>query len=135
MGGVKNGKSMDTANQPSEHPQAEINRIVRRLEAIVTNHSEGARRVGHPFTLEQLLAIIDALRMEATGERRPIPFSDGEVVFYLMDGLYEELLGEPSNIFSSTPVAEGVVRFQPLQRDFWLTCLEALRHRLERLGQ
>ncbi len=114
--------------------QTEVTRIVRRLMAIVTNHLEGARRTGHPLTLEQVLAIIDALRAEAEGKSRPVAFSDGEVAFYLMDGLYEELLGEPSNIFSVAPVDEGVVCFQPLQRDLWLECLQSLRQRMERLG-
>ena len=82
--------------------RAEIARIVRRLEAIVTTHAEGARRVGHPLTLEQVVPIIDALRAEAEGATRPVAVSNGEVTFYLMDGLYEELLGEPSNIFSTT---------------------------------
>ena len=114
--------------------RAETGRIVRRLEAIVTTHLEGARRVGHPLKLEQVIAVIDALRAEAKGQQRPVVFSDGEVAFYLMDGLYEELLGEPSNLFSATPVAEGVTRYEPLPREFWLMCLHALRHRLERLG-
>lgn len=114
--------------------RTEIARIVRRLEAIITNHTEGARRIGHPLTLEQVIAIVDALRAEAEGKSRPLAFSDGEVAFYLMDGLYEELLGEPSNIFFSTPVAEGVIRFEPLQRELWLACLAALRVRMERLG-
>ena len=126
--------TMEAANRANENQRAEIGQIVRRLEAIVTTHLEGARRVGNPLTLEQVIAIIDALRAEAEGQQRPVAFSDGEVAFYLMDGLYEELLGEPSNIFSVTPVAGGVVRFEPLQREFWLTCLQALRQRLERLG-
>ena len=104
------------------------------MEAIVTNHLENARRIGYPLTFDQVIAIIDALRAEAEGSQRPVAFSDGEVIFYLMDGLYEELLCEPSNIFSLTSVAEGVVRFEPMQREFWLLCLQALRHRLERLG-
>ena len=121
-------------HQPSGEQRAEIERIARRLEAIVINHLEGARRVHHPLTLEQVLAVIAALRAEAEGENRPVAFSDGEVAFYLMDGLYEELLGEPSNIFSIKEVAEGVTRFEPLQQDFWLACLDNLRQRLERLG-
>ena len=125
---------MEAANRAKENQRAEIGRIVRRLEAIVTTHLEGARRVGNPLTLEQVIAIIDALRAEAEGQQRPMAFSDGEVAFYLMDGLYEELLGEPSNIFSATPADGGIVRFEPLQREFWLTCLQALRQRLERLG-
>ncbi len=118
----------------NKNQHAETARIVRRLEAIVINHVEGARRIRHPLTLEQVIAVIDALRAEATGESRPVAFSDGEVAFYLMDGLYEELLGEPSNIFAAVEVAEGVTHFEPLQRDFWLTCLGALRLRMERLG-
>ena len=119
---------------PSTEQRREVERIVRRLEAIVINHVEGARRVRHPLTLEQVVAVIAALRAEAQGERRPVAFSDGEVIFYLMDGLYEELLGEPSNIFSIREVAEGVTRFEPLQRDFWLACLDGLQRRMERLG-
>ena len=126
--------AMEVTKRPDSNQAAEIGRIVRRLESIVTNHLEGARRIGHPLTLEQVIAIIDALRAEAEGQQRPVAFSNGEVAFYLMDGLYEELLAEPSNIFSSTQVAEGVVRFEPLQREFWLECLQALRHRLEHLG-
>ena len=122
-----------SAQLSSAERRKEITRIVRRLEAIVTNHLEGARRVHHPLTLDQIVAVIDALRAEATGDTRPTAFSDGEVAFYLMDGLYEELLGEPSNIFSATPLAEGVTRFEPLQRDFWLECLDALRRRLDSL--
>ena len=112
----------------------EIARIVRRLEAIVINHLEGARRIGHPLNLEQVVAIIDALRAEASGTNHPVAFSDGVVTFYLMDGLYEELLGEPSNIFQTTRTPDGATRFEPLQRGFWLACLESLRQRMERLG-
>ena len=119
---------------PPKEQRTEIARIVRRLEAIVINHVEGARRIGHPLKLEQLLAIIDALCAEAEGKSRPVAFSDGEVAFYLMDGLYEELQGEPSNIFFSTRVSEDTMRFEPLQRDFWLVCLAGLRLRMERLG-
>ena len=130
---MKDRKSLAIARRQAEEQRTEIARIVRRLEAIVTNHLEAARRIGHPLTLEQVIAIIDALRAEAEGKNRPVAFSDGEVTFYLMDGLYEERLGEPSNIFFSTQVAEGVTRFEPLQRDFWLACLGALHERMQRL--
>ena len=120
-------------SQPAEQ-RREIERIVRRLEAIVINHVEGARRIRHPLTLEQVVAVIAALRAEAQEESRPVAFSDGEVTFHLMDGLYEELLSEPSNIFSIKEVTEGVTRFEPLQRDFWLACLDSLQRRMERLG-
>ena len=119
---------------PARTQRTEIARIVRRLEAITTNHTEAARRIGHPLTLEQVIAVIDALRAEAEGKSRPVAFSDGEVMFYLMDGLYEELLGEPSNIFLTTRVSEAATRFEPLPRDLWLMCLAALRLRMGRLG-
>ena len=120
--------------QPSRgERRKEITRIVRRLEAIVTNHLEGARRSHHPLARDQFLAVVDALHAEATGDARPVPFSNYEVSFYLMDGLYEELLGEPSNIFSATPGPDGVTRLEPLHQDFWLDCLAALRRRLDSL--
>ena len=129
----RSSTSASLAQRFTRAEQTDIARIVRRLAAIVTNHLEGARRVGEALTLNQILAIIDALRAEAKGETRPVPFSNSEVTFYLMDGLYEELLGEPSNIFSATQVAEGVTRFEPLRRDFWLACLESLHQRMTRL--
>ncbi len=127
-------RPLATITRRSVEQRADLARIVRRLEAIVVNHAEGARRTGYPLTLEQLITVIDALRAEAEGRDRPMAFSDSEVSFYLMDGLYEELLGEPSNIFSAAQLPDGITRFEPLQRDFWLACLEGLRLRLERLG-
>lgn len=126
-------ESLAPGGQPVEDQRAEIGRIVRRLEAIVTTHLEGARRVQHPLTLAQVIMVIDALRAEAEGGNRPVAFSDGEIAFYLMDSLYEELLGEPSNIFYATPVSAEVTRYVPLRKDFWLKCLAALRLRLEQL--
>lgn len=117
----------------TKQQRTEIARIVRRLEAIVTNHLEGARRIGHPLTVEQIFAIVDALQAEAEGKTRPVAFSNSEVTFYLMDGLYEELLGEPSNIFYSTQISADVTRYEPLSRDLWLACLAALRQRMKLL--
>ncbi len=130
----KSSQLATSAPAPTAAQTKEIARIVRRLEAIITNHLEGARRLGHPMSLAQVVAIIDALRAEARGAVRPVAFSDGEVMFYLMDGLYEELLGEPSNIFHAARVSENVTRLEPLPPEFWIACLESLRTRMEKLG-
>ena len=47
---------------------------------------------------------------------------------------FPSLLGEPGNIFSIKEAAGGVTRFEPLQRDLWLACLERLHQRMEHLG-
>lgn len=122
--------------KPLREEAAEMRRIVLRLEAIVAEHTESARRMAVVLGLEEIGLVLSALEVEAgskpLGIRR---WGRDEVVSYLMDSLYDALLGEPSNIFYTTQVAEDVVRYEPLQREFWLECLSRLRKRMEILGQ
>lgn len=113
-----------------EDQRAEIGRVARRLEGIVATHLESARRMHESMTPAQIRAVLDALRVEAREAGRPPTFAGSEVGVYLQQTLYEELLEEPSNIFYSTRVSEEVMRYEPLPRDFWLACLDALQARL-----
>lgn len=103
-------------------------RIVKRLLALIATHAESATRMGVPLGLPDLLAVISALEAEADGLNPVTHLTTGEdISSYLRASLYEELNGEPSNIFYTTQVNEKVIRYEALPKDFWKECLARLR--------
>jgi hypothetical protein len=113
-------------------PSGEIVRIVRRLEVMTVPHIEAAQRIGYLLGAQDLHAIIDALEAEAKG-LNPAPHLDcpDEIRRHQRQSLYEELLGEPSNIFRTSKVDDATTRYEALDRTLWLACLKAWRLRLE----
>ena len=88
---------------------------------------EAAARIGFPLGMPDLLAVFSALQAEADGLGSAAHLrSEEDVSTHLRRGLFEELLGEPSNIFFTTQVSEEVTRYEALPTDFWKDCLDAL---------
>jgi hypothetical protein len=109
----------------------EIGRIVGRLQNIIATHCKAARRMGYPLAMEDLLAVVSALEAEADGLNPQSHLAHpNEIVVYLRGSLFEELLGEPSNIFYTTQIAADVIRYEALTKNFWKECLAQLRSRL-----
>jgi hypothetical protein len=114
----------------------EIARIVERLQKIISIHCKSAQRMGYPLAMEDLLAVVSALKAEADGLSPQSHLAhQNEIIVYLRGSLFEELLGEPSNIFYTTQVAPDVVRYEALTKDFWKECLGQLRSSLLALKQ
>jgi hypothetical protein len=113
-------------------PASEIVCIVRHFEVMTVPHIEAAQRIGHLLGAQDLRAIIDALEAEAQG-LNPAPHLDcpDEIRRHQRQSLYEELLGEPSNIFRTSKVDDETTRYEALDRDLWLACLKVWRLRLE----
>lgn len=109
-------------------------RVVKRLKVIVATHVEASSRIGFPLGMPDLLAVIATLRAEADGLSPAAHLTSGEEVStHLRQGLFEELLGEPSNIFFTSKVSEEVIRYEALPKDFWRECLEVLSAELATL--
>jgi hypothetical protein len=49
--------------------------------------------------------------------------------------LFDELLGEPSNIFFTTKVDSKTLRYEALPKEFWKECLALLRKSLMELRE
>jgi hypothetical protein len=58
-----------------------------------------------------------------------------EISAYVRRNLYDELVGEPSNIFYTTQVDGKTVRYEALPKDFWKECLSLLRQKLTELRE
>lgn len=116
---------------PLADRKAELRRVTRRLMAIMATHVDSARRMGLPLNAVELQQVLAALQDEAAGrDPRPALDSGGELAAYVKQSLYDELLGEPSNVFMATRVNADTMRYEPMQRDFWQECLDGLQQQL-----
>ncbi|MEM9598208.1 MAG: hypothetical protein AAGD06_28350 [Acidobacteriota bacterium] len=114
--------------------KSEEQRVLKRLQGLIESHQESAVRMRVALGAEDILAVVDALEAEAGAEQadplRPLKCQD-EIREYARLALYDELLGEPSNVFFATPVNDETTRYEAMPRAFWLDCLRALRREWE----
>ena len=124
----------DPAKEPSPplaDSKAEIGRITKRLMAIMNDHVESARSMGLPLNAVELQQVLAALLDEAAGRDPQAALeSGGELAAYVKQSLYDELLGEPSNVFVATRINADTMRYEPMPREFWQQCLTELQTRL-----
>ncbi|MEO7098520.1 MAG: hypothetical protein ABI162_04100 [Luteolibacter sp.] len=119
------------APQEIEDRKGESKRIVKRLLAIIADHHSSADCIGVALDQRLLLNVISALETETRNED-PAPqlHDEDEVLAYLMQALYEELLEEPSNILFTTQVNPDTVRYEAMEVGFWRECLAELKRQI-----
>jgi hypothetical protein len=112
---------------PSSPPAASADLIaaVRRLTEVCADYLATAPRLGLQPTPEHLLRIIEAATVEATAGPPPAWGSDIEA--YFLQGLYEELLQQPANLFTGTRPLRGEEIPVPISPENWLECLRVFR--------
>jgi hypothetical protein len=77
-----------------------------------------------------------ALDADAEGRDVNVHLDGGdEISAYVRRNLFDELVGEPSNIFYTTQVDAKTVRYEALPKDFWKECIALLRQKLTELRQ
>jgi hypothetical protein len=115
----------------SESPGEEKARILKRLIALVAEHSLSAERVGIHLSQNDLKIVFAALRDHAkTGTAPTFDTSRDEIHHYVLDSLFAELVEEPSNILYTTRTSADTMRYDAMQPDFWIECLDLLEKRL-----
>lgn len=112
---------------PSSPPAASADLIaaVRRLTEVCADYLATAPRLGLQPTPEHLLRIIEAATAETTTGPQPAWGSDIEA--YFLQGLYEELLQQPANLFTGTRLLQGEEVPVPISPENWLECLRVFR--------
>ncbi|HMP73954.1 MAG TPA: hypothetical protein PKE55_11895 [Kiritimatiellia bacterium] len=118
------------AQKIDEQP-AEVRRILKRLNTMLDAHRTIAKRMDTTLETGDILAVLDALLAEAAGaDPKPLLKCPDQIREYLRCTLYDEWVGEPSNILYTTQVSPETVRYEAMPSDFWTTCLYALRDQL-----
>lgn len=110
----------------------EVRRVVKRLLALLDEHQEQAVRLKTDFSRADAVAVIDALLAEADrNDPRPWLKATDPMHEYLRCTLYDEWLGEPSNVLYTTRVNEDTVRYEAMPGNVWKTCLTTLRRLIQ----
>ena len=114
-------------------PQA-CARIVKRLLEMIDRHIASLTKSGLSISWAEMQLVLLALEADADGRDVNVHLDGAdEISAYVKRNLYDELVGEPSNIFYSTQVDGKTVRYEALPKDFWRECLSHLRQKLREL--
>ena len=112
-------RNLDIINRP-----VEAKRVLKRILSLFEPHIASARRMEVVLDRDDIVAVLDALIAESKGSN-PEPFlaCEDEVRTYLRKGIFDELVGEPSNILYTTKVSADTTRYDSMPADFWRQCL------------
>jgi len=119
-----------------ENRPQECARIVKRLLEMIDRHLTSLGKSGLSIRWAEMQLVLLALEADADGRDVNIHLDGGdEISAYVRRNLYDELVGEPSNIFYTTRVDGKTVRYQALPKDFWKECLSLLRQKLKEIRE
>lgn len=117
-----------------ENRAQECVRIVTRLLDLIDRHVASLAKSGLEIGWADMQLVLLALEADANGRDVNLHLDGGdEIAAYVRRNLFDELVGEPSNIFYTTKVDAKTVRYQALPKDFWKECIALLRQKLAEL--
>ncbi|MEM9282382.1 MAG: hypothetical protein AAGA96_11175 [Verrucomicrobiota bacterium] len=107
--------------------KGEAKRVLKRLAAIVEDHQRSAVSLKIELGRDDIACVIGALRDHARGgSGKPVPGARDEVHGYCLNRLFDELVEEPSNILFTTNTGPDTVRYDAMNAEFWIECLDLL---------
>lgn len=107
--------------------KAEAKRVIKRLYAIFEEHRDAAVSLKIKLGPKDLSYVLDALRAHAKGGAGvPVSGSRDEIHAYCLDRLFEELVEEPSNILFTTKTGPDTMRYDAMNAEFWIECLDLM---------
>ncbi len=114
-------------SQGIEQLKEEALHVVGRLETILLEHRQAAMHMKVDLDKEAVMVVISALRDHAKGGQGEIrTYSDDEILTYCLQRLFDELVEEPSNILYTTKTGKNKVRYDAMEAQFWIECLNLL---------
>jgi hypothetical protein len=119
-----------------ENRTQECARIVTRLLDLIDRHVASLAKSSLLIGWADMQLVLLALEADADGRDVNCHLDGGdEIAAYVRRNLFDELVGEPSNIFYTTKVDAKTVRYQALPKDFWKECIALLRQKLAELRE
>lgn len=129
IGDEQASQAKEIENRPQERE-----RIVKRLLFLMDEHATSIAKSGLALNWVEIQQVLSALQADAEGKETKEFLEGGdEISAYLRRNLFDELVGEPSNIFYTTQVDSKTVRYEALPKDFWKECLSLLKDKLTAL--
>ena len=119
-----------------ENRPQECARIVKRLLEMIDRHVASLTKSGLSISWAEMQLVLLALEADVDGREVDVHLGGAdEISAYVKRNLYDELVGEPSNIFYTTQVDGKTVRYEALPKEFWRECLSLLRQKLRELRE
>lgn len=119
--------TLPAVEQEIEDRKAEAKRVVKRLAAIIEDHRQSAIPLNIELGAKEISSVLSALREHARGGTgTPVPGANDEVHGYCLNRLFDELVEEPSNILFTTKTGPDTIRYEAMNADFWMECLDLL---------
>ena len=107
--------------------KGEAKRVVKRLAAIVEDHRQSALPLEIELGARDIACVLSALRDHARGGTgTPVPGARDEVHGYCLNRLFDELVEEPSNILFTTKTGPDTIRYDAMNAEFWIECLDLM---------
>ena len=129
--GGAEGAGLVIENRPQE-----CAKIVKRLLEMIDRHVASLTKSGLSISWAEMQLVLLALEADVDGRDVNVHLDGAdEISAYVKRNLYDELVGEPSNIFYTTQVDGKTVRYEALPKDFWKECLSLLRQKLTELRE
>lgn len=102
--------------------------VVKRITTIIAEHRDASRSLDVEIGAPELHLVIDGLRNHAQGGKGTLDLAEvDEIKAHCLNRLFEELVEEPSNIPYTTQTSPDSVRYDAMETDFWLECLDLLK--------
>lgn len=113
--------------QEIQDRKGEAKRVVKRLAAIFEDHKDAAYPLKIKLGSADLRLVIKALRNHARGgEGSSVSGFRDEIHGFCLNRLFDELVEEPSNILFTTKTSPDTVRYDAMNAEFWIECLDLM---------
>ena len=133
---AESSRGAECAGLVIENRPQECARIVKRLLEMIDRHVASLGKSGLSISWAEMQLALLALEADADGRDVNVHLDGAdEISAYVRRNLYDELVGEPSNIFYTTQVDGKTVRYEALPKVFWKECLSLLRQKLRELRE
>lgn len=122
------GAPLDADEEPAPPTPAELIPLVRRLDEVLGEYLTPSIGMGIEVTGEDILEVVDNAIEEAIQPGHEPFFGDKDQTRKVfLEGVYEELIQQPSNIFETIRRADGKEVYVPLKPKTWQATLLMFR--------
>ena len=91
------------------------------------DHRQAALPLKIELGAQDIQAVLGALREHARGgSGSPVPGARDEIHGYCLNRLFDELVEEPSNILFTTKTGPDSIRYDAMNSEFWIECLDLM---------
>jgi len=125
------GPPADAKPLPSEPvTQQQLEAIADRLEDMITEYCRHGVRIGISLSSQALIATLDRVLAATDGDLQAA-LEEGSAEAFFAEGLYEELIDQPNNIFDPIQYSDGNTYWMPISTEVWRDSVLRLKARVE----